>query len=120
MPPIAPIKLTLYNPETAEIEREISTAIIPTGIFTEVVRMMKVADLEHPEDLDEQTVESLYALVAELFGNRITIDEIKAGTDLTEFVAVLTNLMARVGAQFSDNVPANPTQPAQTTRRRKR
>jgi hypothetical protein len=120
MPPIAPIKLTLYDPKTSEVDHEESTAFIPTGIFTELARMMKTIDLTHPEELEEETIESLYALVAGLFGNRITIDQIKQGTDLGEFMAVITNIMARVGAEFPENVQANPTLPGTRTRGRKR
>jgi hypothetical protein len=113
----APLKLTLYEPETGEVKAEITQVFIPTGIFGELAQMIKAIDLDHPEDLEPEVIESLYALVCELFGNRITIDQIKKGTDLGEFATLLTNIMARVGAVMPGAEP-NPTQPVASTRKR--
>lgn len=113
----AALKLTLYNPETNEVEREFTRAFIPTGIFTELARMMKSIDLDHPEQLEPETIEALYALVCELFANQISIDQIKTGTDLGEFAALLSNIMARVGAVMPADAQPNPTTPGKSRQR---
>ena len=115
---ITPLKLTLYNPETNEVEKEFSRAFIPTGIFTELVKLMKAVDLKHPEKLEPETADSLYALISELFGNQITIDQIKKGTDLGEFMVLFATIMSRVEGEVSQPNPTNPTMPGQISRKR--
>lgn len=115
----APLKLTLYDPESGEVVAELTQVFIPTGIFGELAHMVKAIDLDHPEAIDAEAIESLYALVCELFGNRITIDQIKTGTDLGEFASLLTNVMARVGAVMPQGGAPNPTQAVSRPRKRR-
>lgn len=115
---ITPLKLTLYDPETNEIIKEFTRAFIPTGIFTELVKVTKGVDLKHPENIELATLEQLYALISELFGNQLSIDQIKKGTDLGEFLTLFETVVSRVGASLDDGQPVNPTLPGTTSRRR--
>jgi hypothetical protein len=119
MPEKAPLKLTLYDPETGEVVKELSSAIIPTGIFGEMAMMIKSIDLDHPESLEPEVVESLYILVCGLFRDQISVDQIKTGTDLAEFMALVANIMARVGAVMPAGNQANPTPPGPSPRKRR-
>lgn len=108
---ITPIKLTLYDPETNEVVKEFTRAFIPTGIFTEIVKLLKFIDLQNPQDLEPETAESLYVLISELFGGQITIDQIKQGTDLNEFLALVGAIVARVKTEMPASAEPNPTLP---------
>ena len=118
-PTQAPFVLNLYDPETNEVLKTLSRVFIPTGVFGEIVALMQGIDLQHPEKLDQNAVESIYALVVEVHGNQISVDEVKSSTDLGEVLALLTNIMARVGALLpvSDTELANPTQAGKTRNR---
>ena len=118
--PITPIKLTLYNPETNEVEREFSRAFVPTGNFTEMVKLLPLMDLKNPQIVDPDTAESIYALISELFGGQITIDQIKQGTDLNEFLALFETIVARVKTETPARAEPNPTLPGQTSRTRRK
>lgn len=111
-----PIKLTLYDPETNEVVRELSRAFVPTGIFTEIVKLLPLMDLKNPQKVDPEAAESMYALISELFGGQIAVDQIKQGTDLNEFLALFETIVARVKTE----TPTNPTLPGQTSRNRRK
>jgi hypothetical protein len=116
-PTQAPFVLTIYDPKTNEVQETLSRVFIPTGIFSELVEMMQGIDLAHPEKLDASAVDSIYALVVELFGNQIDVDTVRSGTDLLEVLALLTNIMARVGSLLPRDVEPNPTPRAKARRR---
>jgi hypothetical protein len=56
-------------------------------------------------------------MVCELFNNKLTVAQIKSGTDLGEFSALLSNIMARVGAVMPTGEQSNPTQPGLARKR---
>lgn len=117
----APMKLTLYNPQDDSVVCELSRAFIPTGIFSELVQMLESVDLTHPEKLDSNAVDNIYALVVEIFGGgRITLDQVRLGTDLVEVVALIRNIMARVESVMPAGDLPNPTPPGAARGNRKR
>ena len=118
----APIKIIFYDPETNEVIKEHTTHIIPTGIFTELVRLHQMVDLQHAESLQNinpETIESIQVMVVALFGNRFTLDELKNQTELGEFSSLIQNLWARVAEVMPQAAAAtgNPTKPGQTRKR---
>ena len=125
MPKYAPLQLTLYDPETDEIVQDLSRVFVPTGLLTEVVGLFEDIDLDHPEGLLKQKdkVEMLYPIVAEVFGNKISAEDVKRGTDLIEVFALVKAVYTRAAAAFGelgvDADKPNPTLPGQTRRRHK-
>jgi len=115
---ITPLTLKLLDPETGNEVKTFSRAFIQTGIFTELVKLMKFTDLSHPENFEPETAEALYALIAELFGNQISIDQIKTGTDLGGFMALVAAIIARVEGEVPTQLQPNPTLPGQVSRKR--
>jgi hypothetical protein len=97
---------------TGEIEQELGTAFIPTGIFSRIIKLQETMDLEHPDKLDEQSAEEIFTLISELFNSRVDVKKIKAQTNLPEVVMLLKNIVNRVNEANQGGDDENPTTPA--------
>jgi hypothetical protein len=111
MPLSRPIKLTIYDPETAEPVKDVMTAIVPWGLMKRAVQLMKalpagyesMSEAELIQHLDEGFVDALTCFAVDLFGGRATVEEINRGVELSEMLPLLT------AAGFRSF--ANPTKP---------
>lgn len=104
--PHAPIRLTLYNPETDEVIRECSRSFIPSKFLKRALRILKMlnAAKARGEELDEELVDELYGLVSDFFA--ITVDEVENGTDVEELIAVIVAIQARAANLMPPNFPS--------------
>jgi hypothetical protein len=118
----APIKLTIYDPETHESVKELQTSLVPWGILKRAIRLvkslggvmdeMKTAQAAQDvmavlDKLDEGTVDELTGLVCDVFGGKVTIEELNRGTEIMEMVTVLQAVVSRAMGSFG----GNPTPP---------
>jgi len=109
----APIKLTIYNSDS-EVVKELSQSFIPWGIMKRAVRLakgMKIRDgmsqAEMLENLDDATIDELTGLVMDVFGGRVTLEELNQGVEVTEMLPVMIQVIHKSFGQ----VKADPTLP---------
>lgn len=106
----APIKLTIYNPETHESEKELQTSLIPWGILKRAIKLAKSLgglaglDAANPMEalarLDESAVDELTGLVADIFQGKVSLEELNRGTEIMEMVTVLQAIVTRAFGEF--------------------
>ena len=100
----APLKITLYDPETSEVKATFSRSFIPWSLFKKAVRIGE--KLKGANEINEDLADELAGLVAEAFGNQFSIDDLNQGADLGEMMTVLNQIINRAGAAMP-----NPTRP---------
>jgi hypothetical protein len=105
----APLKLTLYDPETDEVIQEYSRSFIPWKLLKQAMRLARSLEGQNLDDLDESMIDELAGLVAEVFGNRFSVQQLNDGSDLNEMLTVLTSIITRAAASMP--VGPNPTRP---------
>lgn len=107
-----PIKLTLYNRADGEAEKEYTCKYIPWGVLKKAVALTKTIDAQNASEDD---LEAIADLVVMAFGDQFTVDDLDAGADIGEMLAVLQAIVARA----SSLVTTNPTILPSGTKRRK-
>jgi hypothetical protein len=105
----APIKITLYG-AGEEPKQEYTCAIIPWGVLKKAIALTKSID---QNDVGEEDMDAIAALVVQAFGNQFTVQDVDAGADIGEMLAVMQSIVARA----SNLVQANPT-PLPTAKKR--
>ncbi len=104
--PPPPIILTFYDPDTGEVVAEHSRAFIQWKILKELTKLLKHIDLEHPENLSEESLNAIDVLIVAIFGNKFTTEDLGNYSSIEEVTTVLKAIMARARGA----VPArNPT-----------
>lgn len=103
--PGTPLTITIYD-ENDEIKATYSRAFVPWRILKAAVRLAKSFDVNN---MSEDDVDALAALVVEAFGNRFSVEDLNNGADVTEIVAVLQMIINKARAFL----PTNPTPPGQ-------
>lgn len=93
--PLSVIKITLYDPETSEIKDEHARAFIPWKILKRAARLMKKVDPKRPNDLTDDVVDELTALIAEAFGNKVSVHDLEEYSDVGEMMAILDTIVNR-------------------------
>lgn len=88
----APIKITLYDPETNEVKSEHSRVFVPWGVLKRAVRLMKGLD---PQDMNEDDVDAMAGIVCEAFGNKFSVEELGQGADVGEMMTVIQQIIGR-------------------------
>jgi len=106
MPLGTPIVLTLYDDQDAQLETY-SRARIPL-VFAE--RAIEFSSSLGEGDLTQEQLTALYQLIVDFYGGQFTIEQLRAGADLGEMIAVIEGIAARV----AELMPANPTRPGKT------
>ncbi len=106
MPLGTPIVLTLYDDQDAPLETY-SRARIPL-VFAE--RAIEFSSSLGEGDLTQEQLTALYQLIVDFYGGQFTIEQLRAGADLGEMIAVIEGIAARV----AELMPANPTRPGKT------
>lgn len=101
------IVFTLYDPETNEPKHEpYRRTFIPWKLAK---RAMKIASNLHMEagseaaTMTEEDVDQITDLVVDTFGGQFTREDVENGADISEMVAVLTQIIAKV-----QGISANP------------
>jgi hypothetical protein len=101
---LAPIELKLYGSDD-EVKATYHRSKIPWGLLKKAVRL---ANLNlNPDSLSEEDVDAIAGLVVEVFGDQFTIEDLDAGADLNEMLAVVQAIVKRA----SSLVKANPIPP---------
>lgn len=115
----APIKLTIYD-EDSNVVRELSQSFVPWGIMKRAIRLGKSmrglidkSDGEILEHMSEEDVDNLTGLVADVFGGRVTVEELEQGTEIQEMLAVLQAVITK-----AFHASQNPTPPGRRPRSR--
>lgn len=89
---MTPMRITLYDPVSQEARAEFSQVFVPWKLLKAAVRLSKSLDLEN---LGEEDVDAIAALVVETFGNRFSIEDLNQGADVGEMIAVMTAIVSR-------------------------
>ena len=96
MPIFAPLKLTLYDPETDEVKAEYTRSYIPWKIAKKATRLMKSLKGKAEEDMTDEDYDATAGLVIEIFGDKFTVQDLDNGSDLDEMMAVISSIEARL------------------------
>ncbi len=106
-----PIRLTLYNPETNEVARELSRVYLPWKLLKTCVELNEAHKLDSEASLTSDSIEILESLVCEVFNNQITPKDLQDGADMVEVLTVYNAIMTRA---YMAMPPANPTTAGKT------
>lgn len=87
----APIRLTLYDPETNEIVGDHTRVFVPWGILKKAVGLTNM----DRNNLTEGDVDMIAGIVVETFGNKFSVADLDQGADLEEMMSVVDNIIAR-------------------------
>jgi hypothetical protein len=102
----APIQLTLYD-ENDEPRVTFARGFVPWRILKAAIKLQGI----NQEQLSDEDIDRINALVVDFFGNRFTVAELENGATLTEVFAVITAIMARLEGDLPGLGGANPTLP---------
>lgn len=96
-----PVKLTIYDADDEPV-KELSRLVIPWGILKRAVRMVEHLDLEH---VKEEDIDAISALIVEVFGGKVTIEELDAGADLDDMIACLEQVISKARGMVPNAPP---------------
>jgi hypothetical protein len=106
-----PIKLTIYNTDSEPV-KELQTSIIPWGIMKRAIKLVKslkvsenMSQAELLEALNDEAIDTMTALVVDVFAGKVTVEELNRGVELGEMLPVI---MAIIRKAFS-GMGGNPT-----------
>jgi hypothetical protein len=97
----APILLNLYDRETQEVKETLSAVFVPFDILKASLRLTKQLGSKPAEDLTEDDIDAIAALVKEIFPSNVTLDTLLKHADLSDMMNVLQNINGR-GVQSMD------------------
>jgi hypothetical protein len=105
----SPILLNFYSPED-EILKTYSRNGIPAGVMKKAMKYQREIIGKSKDDLqtDENLLDSLAALIVELYGDRFTMDELYKHSYFEEWFPLITQMFTRSGAiqkQYSPTFP---------------
>lgn len=89
----APVQLTLYDADDEPI-KELSRLVVPWGILKRAVRLVKNLDVDN---VSEEDLDVITALVVEVFGDKVTMEELEKHADIGDMLSVLTMIVAKAG-----------------------
>ena len=98
-----PIKLTIYNADDEPV-KELSRLVVPWGILKRAVRMMDKMDVENPT---EEDIDAISGLIVQIFGDKVTIEELDNGADMDDMISCLRQIIAK-----ARGLVPNPPPPA--------
>jgi hypothetical protein len=108
-----PIKLTIYNQDNEPV-KELQTSIVPWGIMKRAIKLVKslkgsegMSQAEMLDALDDESIDLMTALVADVFSGRVTVEELNRGVELGEMLPVIMQIINKA---FS-GIGGDPTQP---------
>lgn len=101
-----PIKLTMYGEVDGvsdEVIRDLHRSIIPWGILKRAVRFAKSVQLDDSGVLDisqlsDENIDEMAAIVAAVFEDDVSVEQLDRHADLEEMMAVIEQIMARAGS----------------------
>jgi hypothetical protein len=87
-----PLELTLYGPDDEVIKRY-TKLIVPWKIMKRAIQLVKTMNVERPEDLQDEDMDKISALVVEAFGGQFGIEDLDNGADIGDMLAVLGQIV---------------------------
>jgi hypothetical protein len=106
MPITAPMKITLYDPETNEERKTFVRSYVPWRLLKKAVKLSKALTDMDVNDLSEENMDAITSLVVDTFGDQFTIQELDDGADLGEMMTVLYAIIAK-----AEGINQNPPPP---------
>src|SRR4030042_4654732 len=103
MPVAAPLKITLYNPETIEPIGEYICNFVP-------LKYLKLA-LRLSTSMININADALGGLIVELFGKQFSVDELMKCSEDNDQIAVLQAIMNRAGMTMKTGSEADEAEP---------
>ena len=100
----APLKITLYDPETSEVRKEYVRSFIPWRMLKKAVQLSKTLTKVDQENITDEQLDEVASLVVSVFGDQFTVEELNDGADLTEMMTVIQGIMAKEHG-FNPNPP---------------
>lgn len=105
---MAHLVITLYDPETNEVVKEYTRTFVPWKLLKRAVKLSKSIGNFTAEDMSEEVIDDLAALVVDTFGNQFTADQLSDGADIGEMMTVLTGIMASAQGDSPNSPPLGP------------
>ena len=103
MPP-TPMRITLYDPETNEERETYTRMFVPWKLLKAAVRLSKNLNIN---DITEEDADALAGLVVEAFGNKFSIEDLNEGSDISEMLTVMNQIIGKARGSMA----GNPTLP---------
>lgn len=97
MTALAPLKFTLYDPETLEVHGEYICNFVPLGYLELAIRLSK--------SKVNINIDTLAGLITDLFGNKFSIDELLKYSDQNDRMMILQAVIMR-----ARNLMAKPSE----------
>lgn len=91
---MAHLMITLYDPGTNEVIKEYTRTFVPWKLLKRAVKLSKSIESFSADNLSEETIDELAALVVDTFGDQFSVDQLSNGADIGEMMTVLTGIMA--------------------------
>jgi hypothetical protein len=98
----APMVIHLYNSE-GEVEKTFTQTFVPWKMLKAAVKLAATLNKDQPTEDD---IDGITNLVVSTFQGKVTKDELDAGADLAEMMAVMRQIVAT-----SKAINLNPTPP---------
>ena len=100
----APIKITLYDPETSEEKKTYSCLFIPWKLLKKAVKLQSI----NQESLSDDDIDNIASLVVEAFGDKFSLDELNNGADVGEMMTAITAIVTQAsGGSVNPTPPGN-------------
>ena len=102
MPALAPLKLTLYEPETNEVHGDYICNFVPLRYLKLAIRLSK--------SLININADALTGLITDLFGNKFSADELVKYSEESDRILLLQAIITRariIMSKPSENKPEN-------------
>jgi hypothetical protein len=97
-----PLQLNFYN-EDGTAEKTFTRSFVPWRIMKRAAKLMRL----DVDNMDEETVQEMSALVVDVFGDKFSIDDVNDRTKPDEMMAVLNGIMAMVNGTQDPPLPGN-------------
>lgn len=95
------IELKLYGPEDEE-KAVYRQSFIPFRLLKEAVKLQKwIKELEDPESMDPEIVDSMADFIVAFYRNEFTRDDVLDGARLDEILTLLTQIMSMINSPNS-------------------
>jgi len=117
---LEPIKLTLYDPKTQEPIKEYQQKVITFEMLTAAIQLQEVMSgqpennrrwwWQKPIFDEKKQISALLELVTEFFGHQFTVEQLRAGADVSEVMTIIRMITGRAGRIVTEN----PTKPPAT------
>jgi len=98
----APLKITLYDPETDEVKAEYTCTIIRSRFLKKALALQH---LQGQTEISDEDADAIAALICQVFKNKFTIDEFWDLSSLEEAWPILDSIIARASRLWGNPPP---------------